>query len=196
MAYFSNIAASMAKGLAFTHLARFVHPELLSSGMFAIALAGYGWLPGETTEAIGQGVLIEFLMLHANVGIAVASLATPSPRLRRTLILLVGGFYFLFVIGLTLGLGAWWMLIGFLLLLWSRISDTGPDIRKPLVKEIFISMIRFFVYMLMGGICAGILTALDTSDDLKMLTWGTCYFLVLFLLRHKIARLRESTFLK
>lgn len=196
MAYFSTIAGNIAKGLAFTHLARVINPELLFSGMFAIALAGYGWLPAETTVAVGQGVLIEFMMLHANVGIAVASLATPSPRLRRAAILFVGGFYFLFVVGITVGLGAWWMLICFVLLLWSRISDSGTDNRKPVVKEIFVSMIRFFVYMAMGGICAGILTALDTSDDLKMLTWGMCYFLALYLLRHKIARLRESTFLK
>lgn len=77
-----------------------------------------------------------------------------------------------------------------------RIKEPANDIKAAVIPEIFISMIRFMIYMVMGGICAGILTAIGTDDELKMLTWGTCYFFVLFLLRNKITHLRESNFLK
>ncbi len=197
MAHFiTSISGSLAKGFLFTQATRYVNPELLSAGVFAFALFGSDLLGPGTTGAVANGIIVEFLMLHANVGIAVAAMAGSSVQRRRRLVMYVGGFYFLFVIGVTIGMGAWWMLVCFLLLLWSRMQEPATNAQKPLSREIVISMIRFFIYMLMGGICAGILTGLGADDELKMLTWGMCYFLVLFLLRNKIARLRESDYFK
>ena len=119
----TSIAISLGRGAVFTQLTRFVNPELLSAGVFASGLFASDLLGPETTKGVANGILIEFLMLHANVGIGVATLFSPTATARRAMVVMTGGFYFLFVIAMALGMGAWWMMFCFLLLLSFLFQD-------------------------------------------------------------------------
>ena len=85
------------------------------------------------------------------------------------------------------------MALCFILLTWSRLHEPAEQGKKTeLFREIAVSMARFAVYMLAGLVCAGIGTGFGADDEFKMLTWGMVYFLALFLLRDKLAKLRQS----
>lgn len=132
-------------------------------------------------------------MIHANVGIGGARMFATSERSKRKLILVVSGFYFLFVAGLAFGIGAWWMAFCFLLLTWTRLQEPFQTMKKStILNEVVVTMARFIVYMAAGLICAGIGTMMAVDDYFKMLAWGACYYLALFLLRKKFKRLHEA----
>ncbi len=193
MSIVSSISNSLARGLLFTQITRYINPELLSSILFASALLGYDIIGPENAEAIGQGIIIEFLMLHANVGIAVARFAANSEQSKRTFVMLASAFYFLFVIGLAFGMSAWWMALCFILVTWSRLHEPHDEKAKSAIfREGIIGMARFGVYMITGFVVAGILTIVEADDVFKMLAWGAVHFLALFLLRKKFDRLRNS----
>lgn len=191
--FFNTIGHSLARGYVLSHVARYIHPELLSALLFLTALLGSAFLPFEVLESVSNCIIIEFLMIHANVGTVAAGIFAHSDRSKKRLTALTGGFYFLFVIALAVGMGAWWAAVCFILLLWTRFHEPhDKSDKKVLLNEVFVTMARFVLYMSMGIICAGIGTAIGADDVFKMLAWGAAYYLLLFLLRKKLLRLREA----
>lgn len=190
--FFSSFSNSLARGLLFSQITRHINPELLSAGIFMFALFGSPWLDEGIAEDISNGIIIEFVMIHANVGIGGARMLATSEKSKRKLVLMTGIFYFMFVAGLALGIGAWWMMFCFLFLTWSRLQEPFQSIQKStILNEVVVTMARFILYMVTGLVCAGIGTLMDVDDYFKMLAWGTCYFLLLFVGRKKFKLLHE-----
>lgn len=194
MAHFlTQVANSFGKGYFLSHATRIIHPELLSGLLFLGVFAGSPWLDWSFVESTSDGVIVEFLMIHANIGITGTQYATQNSKSAKKIMLLVSGFYMLFVLAVSLALGNYWLALCFTYLTWNRIEEpTRAEVRPGMISEVFVTFARFAVYMLAAVVGAGIGTYLGADDTFKMLGWGTTYYLAMFLLRNKMKWIRES----
>ncbi len=181
-----------------TPFGRFIDGDLFTGLMFLVVLLGSGFIDPEIVEGISNCIMIEFIIIHANVGMSVCGVVAKNERSKRLLILGIGSFYSLFVVAIAWGLAAWWLAIIFLSLTWSRFNQpVNNENKKGLMAEIIVTMIRFAIYMVGAVVAFGILALIGLDDEtLMMLLWGFVYYFTLFLLRKWFARLREGQFLK
>ncbi len=190
----SSIFHSISRGYLFSKLTHFINPELLSALMYAsIFLAyGLGYLSYPYLENFSNYMIVEFLMIHSNVGIAGVLVFATDERSKKAIIIGVGSFYFLFMLSMAIGFGAWWTAFVFILILYSRMITPLVDPDKSNLKaEILITFGRFFIYMFSAIIGYGVaITFIGNDDTYAMITWGIIYYFSLFLLRNKLPLLR------
>ncbi|HNP18634.1 MAG TPA: hypothetical protein PKL31_09390 [Fulvivirga sp.] len=188
----TSVIRSIGSGYILSGFTRYINPELLSSLMFLGVILASDNLSSEFIESFSNCIIIEFIMIHSSAGIAAISMMATSQKTKRNLLLLIGGFYFLFVIALALGFGAWWTAVVFVLIIYSRIRVPYDKNQTPsLIIEIMVTFARFAIYMLTAVLAA---VLIGGDDTFIMLLWGCIYYLTLFLLRNQINRLRSSTF--
>ncbi len=187
----TSVIRSIGSGYVLSSISRYINPELLSSMMFLGVILASDHLSVEFLENFSNCIIIEFIMIHSSAGIAGVSMMATSQKTKRNILLLIGSFYFMFVIALALGFGAWWAAVVFVLIIYSRIMAPYDKNQTPsLIIEIIITFARFAIYMLTAVLAA---VLIGGDDTFIMLLWGCIYYLTLFLLRHQINKLRTST---
>lgn len=191
------IISNPSKIFWLTPFGRFIDGDLFTGLMFLVVLVFSGWLNPEIVEGISNCIMLEFLIIHANVGMAVGGVVAKNERNKRLLILGIGSFYSLFVVAMAWALAAWWLALIFLSLTWSRFNQPlNDENKKGLMTEIFVTMIRFAIYMVAAVLAFGILALVGLEDEpLMMLLWGFVYYFTLFLVSKWFARLRKGRFL-
>ncbi len=194
MSNLASILSSITRGYLFTRLATFIHPELLTAIMYWGILAASPWLDYQFVDNFGNYVFVEFLMIHANVGMSVATFFAASERQKKIFLFLTGSFYMLFVMAMAIGFGAWWTAVIFLFLTYSRIAQPLHSIKKiDMAGEIFVTFIRFFIFMMSAVLAFGVAEGIFKSDDaFGLMTWGGCYYTTTYLLRYQLVRVKNT----
>ncbi len=190
------ILRNVSQGYLFSRVTHYVNPELLSSVMFFGILLASDYFSYEFIEGFSNYVIIEFLMIHSNVGMAVAIFFATTEAKKKLYTILTGSFYFLFILAMAFGMGAWWTALVFILLTYSRIVEPLKNHTKDhLIGEIVITFIRFAIYML-SAVAAFLIGdwLLEVDDTFSMMIWGGVYYLVLFFMRNVISGVKGKLF--
>ncbi len=190
--FVTSIFNSISRGFVFAQITRFINPELLSSLIYFTILIFARFFDYSFLEDFSKYILVELVMMHANIGIAAAIFFSSSERNKKILLIIMGVSYSVSVIVMAFAFGAWWMAFVFVLIIYSRMITPLKDLKKVnWVGEMVLTMVRFGFYMLAGLLCMLLNEyAFGKEHALGMLVWGATYYMAIYLLRNKEAMIK------
>ena len=181
---------------SFIFLSRYVRPELIMAVLYLCVWIDPFMFGENTFDGLSFGLWLEFVLSHAHTGMAVVSLAFPrSRRSGQFALMVVSGFYLLFVGAISFAMGSVLTFVLFLILSIKRI--TMPLENVNLIREILYAFFKVMIFLLTAGLGAGIAFLLPADIQGMVVSgegaeivpaWGVCYFVALYFYEDKIAK--------
>lgn len=187
-------------------------PDLLLAAAFLATWIDPYALGDDMVPFLFQVMLLEFIIIHSAGFMSGVMFSGLNKQRRLIALLLLGGFYMLFVAGFAVGFKSWWPVITFSGLLFNRMLSVmlgqSPDgNEKQFAMAMWAVSVVFYLLSVFAAILAPLpmlgvsseqLRHLDMSGEFvdephRLMAWGFLYFTLtgvfeLFFMKKKISQ--------